>query len=59
MHKISKALEEALEHARNHVMTPAERFEQRVSFVYGGMSSRSTTTKDQVRKWLSEGWGGD
>ena len=33
-------------------MTPEERFEQRVSFVFGQLSHTSTITKDQVREIL-------
>lgn len=45
-------LERLVEAARNHVMTPRERAEQRVSFVYGMLSSKSTLTKEDVRAML-------
>lgn len=41
-----------LEKARAHVMTPAEVFEQRVSFVFGMLSSKSKLTRDDVRQFL-------
>lgn len=44
-----------IEKARDHKMTPAERFEQRVSFVYSGVSS--TTTREDVRARLAEEYG--
>lgn len=47
-----------VEQAKKHVMTPAEKFEQRVSFVWSGLSSRSGLSKDDVRRMLAEGWGG-
>lgn len=47
---LSERLEELVEKARNHVMTPEERFEQRVSFVYGQMNG--SMTKDEVRQSL-------
>lgn len=48
-----------IERARNHVMTPAERFEQRVSFVYGQQDydSLHKRTKDQVRAHLATIYG--
>lgn len=42
--------------ARNHKPTPRERFEQRVSFVYGQMTP-GVMTKDQVRAYLAEHMG--
>lgn len=33
-------------------MTPEERFEQRVSFIYGQLSHTGTITKDEVREVL-------
>jgi hypothetical protein len=44
-----------IEKARNHKMTPAERFEQRVSFVYSGVCE--PTTREQVRARLAEEYG--
>jgi len=43
-------LDRLIEAARNHVMTPEEVSEQRVSFVYGQMSGK--WSKDQVRDHL-------
>lgn len=47
-------LEALLEKARHHVMTPEERHEQKISFVYGMLPFRSTLTKDDVRRMMSE-----
>jgi hypothetical protein len=44
-------LDRMVEAARNYRMSPQERFEQRVSFVYGQMSG--DMTKEQVRKLLA------
>jgi hypothetical protein len=38
---------------RRHQMTRAEKFEQKVSFVYGVMDADSGITKDQVRAILA------
>src|SRR5690606_22508806 len=47
-----------LEEARNHVMTPAEIYEQRISFVYGNLSiENDKITKGMVRKWVEETYG--
>lgn len=50
-------LQAALDRARLHVMTPEETFEQRVSFVYGGMSNDGTLTKDDIRAMLAKAQG--
>lgn len=47
-------LEKLLKKARSHKMTPEERFEQRVSWVYGQLPKESTVTKEEVRKRLLE-----
>jgi hypothetical protein len=48
-------LDQLIERARLHVMTPEEKFEQRVSFVYGQLAdSANPPTKDEVRKRLIE-----
>lgn len=54
--RVSAAL---IERARNHVMTPAERREQRVSFVYGMLDANDKRTKDDIRASLARinGWG--
>ena len=46
---MSPELEAALERARNHVMSPRERFERKVSFVYG-MQGRGGRSKEEIRK---------
>ena len=46
-----------IEAARNHKMTPAERYEQRISMIYGLLPFRSTLTKDDVRNWVAENYG--
>ena len=48
----SERLQALIDKARDHKMTPAERFEQRVSFVHSG--SPDGMTKDQVRAMLTE-----
>lgn len=48
-----EALERLIESVRNHVMTPAEKFEQRVSFVFGQQDyDKPGLTKDEVRQAL-------
>lgn len=49
----------AIERARNHVMTPEERFEQRVSFVYGQQDhdNPNPRTKDEIRAMMIEIYG--
>lgn len=53
---MSPELEAALARARKHVMTPEERFEQRVSFVFGQQDydDPNPRTKDQIRQRLIE-----
>jgi len=43
-------MRERLERARHHVMTPAEIYEQRISFAYGNLPAENTLTKDDVRR---------
>jgi len=43
-----------IEHARDYKMTPHERREQKVSFVFGMLSSKSELTKDDVRRIMGE-----
>lgn len=51
----SKTLEQLLKEAKDYKMSPEERFEQRVSFVYGQlMDCNPNITKDQVRKALMQ-----
>lgn len=47
-------LEAAIERVRHHKMTPHEKFEQRVSFVYGMRGSNCTRTKDDIRRTIIE-----
>lgn len=51
---MSPELEAAIDRARKHVMTPQEKFEQRVSFVYGQQdwSSGRARSKDEIRQSL-------
>lgn len=46
----SDALDRLVEAARKHKMSPAERFEQRVSFIFG--QTRGQITKDRIRQIL-------
>ena len=56
---MSPELTAALERAKNHVMTPAEIFEQRVSFVFGQQDYDSPVqrTKDEIRQSLAAIYG--
>lgn len=47
-------LKALLDSAKGREMTPAERFEQKVSWVYGNLPEESTVTKDEVRQRLRE-----
>lgn len=49
---MSPELEAAIERARHIKMTPEQKFEQRVSFVYGMLSSKDKRTKDDIRRML-------
>lgn len=46
-----------IERAKRHVMTPDEKFEQRVSFVYAQQdwSSGHALPKERIREMLREG----
>lgn len=50
---MSPELEAAIERARHHVMSPRERFEQKVSFVYG-MQGKVGRPKEVIRKEMIE-----
>lgn len=52
-------LAELVERARHHVMTPEEKFEQRVSFVYAQQdhSSGHVMPKDEIRQMLIDAYG--
>lgn len=52
--KTNLALIEMLEHAKERKITEAELQEQRASYIYGSLSSKSVITKDDVRKFLAE-----
>lgn len=54
IHTDPALLERLVDAARNYKMTPREAAEQRVSFVYGMLSSRSPLTKADVRRMLRE-----
>lgn len=45
-----------LKRAANHTMTPEEKFEQRVSFVYGqqDFDNPNPRSKDEIRQHLTE-----
>lgn len=47
-------LDRIIEIAKKHVMTPRERREQRISFVWGMLPSTSTLTKKDVRRIMEE-----
>ena len=44
----------ALEEAKGHHMSADELQEQRVSFIYGAMSSESCVTREQIRDVLEK-----
>lgn len=51
--QMSERLRELIEKARHHKMTPEEKFEQRVSFVYGQQDhDKPGLTKDEIRQML-------
>lgn len=52
--KTDPGLLSALQGASQHKQTAAEMLEQRVSFVYGSVSSKNGVTRDQVRKLILE-----
>ena len=52
--QVNIGLEKLLKTARSHKMTSEERFEQRVSWVYGQLPEESTTTKEEIRQRLRE-----
>ena len=52
---LDPALEALIEKARHHVMTPAEIWDQRVSFVYGQMMDCvPEITREQVKARITE-----
>lgn len=55
-------LEALLERAKSYQMTPAERFEQRASFIFGMLdeTARARVGLEGVRQFIRdhEGWGG-
>ena len=40
--------------AKAHPMTPEDRREQRISFIMGTISSRSTMTREEVAQYLED-----
>ena len=56
--KPNPELDAAIEKARHHVMTAEEKFEQRVSFVYGQQDyDKPARNKDEIRKHVAESIG--
>ena len=56
---MSDELRAALDRVKDHAMSPQEKFEQRVSFVYGQQdwSSPHQQTKDEIRQHLIDIYG--
>lgn len=54
LRKMSVELREAIEKARDYIMSPYEQFEQRVSFIYGQQDydNPNPRTKDEIRAML-------
>ena len=52
--KMDQELRDALEKAASHKMSAEERMNQRVSFVYGSLSSDNNMTKEQIKEIISE-----
>lgn len=50
--KTSPQLLRALEEAKHRVVTPAERFDQKVSYVHSMLGKNNKLTPDQVRRML-------
>lgn len=50
-------LDVLIEASRTRVMTPRDKFEQRVSFVWGNAEEGATSTLDQVRVHIAEDGG--
>lgn len=50
--KTDPALLDALREGAGRKMTASEKFEQRVSFVFGSLSEKNDMTKEQVRQQL-------
>jgi hypothetical protein len=56
--KMSEQLRTALQRAASRKLTASEMLEQRVSFVYGSISSKSGVTKERVKQVIVEGVSG-
>lgn len=56
--KTSQAVLESVQRAASRKLSPHEALEQRVSFVYGTMDSKSNVTREEVRKLIIEQQGG-
>lgn len=54
-HRTERRLLDLIERARHHIMTPIEKFEQRVSFVFAQQdwSSGHALPKDRIREMLN------
>jgi hypothetical protein len=50
-------LEQIVEKARKHVVTPAERRAQRISLIMGLRSKNSTLTRDEAASFLDQNEG--
>lgn len=54
---MDKELEELLRKAAQHVMTPAEVWDQRISFVYGQMMENPRVTREMVVEQVTKAHG--
>ena len=52
--KSTDELDRLLRDAANQKMSPEERFEQRISWIYGQSPADSQVTKDEIRERLRE-----
>lgn len=59
-HRTDQRLLDLIERARHHVMTPIEKFDQRVSFVFAQQdwSSGNALPKERIREMLTGDGGG-
>lgn len=55
---VNPELAQLLKLAKTHVMTPEEKYEQRISWAYGNLAIEDeSVTKEQVRKTAEELYG--
>ena len=54
---LDETLDELIALARNHIMTPAERREQVISFVYGNLPVESRVTREEIEQMFDELYG--